>query len=61
MNNDVVRPVTDTLITGEKKMKASTLATFNRKVRNMLAGEGFEQDKDEIPRPSFDLSSVTDE
>ncbi|KAG1847983.1 hypothetical protein C8R48DRAFT_615185, partial [Suillus tomentosus] len=60
-DNDVVRPVTDTLITGEKKMKASTLATFNRKVHNMLAGEHFEQEEDEIPRPSFDLNGSVDD
>jgi hypothetical protein len=59
--NDAVQPVTDTLITGERKMKTSTLATFNRKVHNMLAGVCFEQDEDEIPRPSFDLNGSVDD
>ncbi|KAG0698558.1 hypothetical protein DFH29DRAFT_1081734 [Suillus ampliporus] len=59
--DDAVKPVVDTLMTGEKKMKTSTLATFNRKVRKMLAGEGFEQEEDEIPSLSFDLNSMDEE
>ncbi|KAG2737658.1 hypothetical protein P692DRAFT_20788007 [Suillus brevipes Sb2] len=61
MENDSVQPVIDTLITGEKKMKMGTIATFNRKVRSMFAGQGFEQEEDEIPRLSFDLSNVAEE
>ncbi|KIK40439.1 hypothetical protein CY34DRAFT_24807 [Suillus luteus UH-Slu-Lm8-n1] len=61
MENDSVQPVIDTLITSEKKMKMGTIATFNRKVRSMFAGQGFKQEENEIPRLSFDLSNVAKE
>ncbi|KIJ05902.1 hypothetical protein PAXINDRAFT_20870 [Paxillus involutus ATCC 200175] len=54
--NDSIRPVINTLATGEQKLKSSTLATFNRKVRGMIAGEGFELEEDELTPASFDLS-----
>lgn len=61
MENNSVQPVIDTLITGKKKMKTGTIATFNRKVHSMFAGQGFKQEEDEISRLSFDLSNVAEE
>lgn len=54
--NTTVKPVVDSLASGEQKLKSSTLATFNRKVQSMLAGEGpgIEPEEDEIPPASFD-------
>ncbi|KAF9234843.1 hypothetical protein BU15DRAFT_78605 [Melanogaster broomeanus] len=59
--NSLVRPVVDTLATGEQKLKSATLATFNRKVRGMMAGEGFELEEDEIAPASFDFSHDTEQ
>ncbi|KAG9310626.1 hypothetical protein JVU11DRAFT_9194 [Chiua virens] len=56
LGSDLIRPVVDTLEAGGRKLRSSTLATFNRKVRGMMAGEGFEGEDDEIPQASFDLS-----
>ncbi|KAF8119138.1 hypothetical protein EV363DRAFT_1412587 [Boletus edulis] len=50
LESDVVKPVVDTLAIGAQKLKTSTLATFNRKVRAMIAGEVFEGEEDEIPQ-----------
>ncbi|KAF8130337.1 hypothetical protein EV363DRAFT_1584323 [Boletus edulis] len=62
LGGDLVGPVVDTLMAGEQKLRSSTLATFNRKVRDMVAGKGFESEEDEIPQASFDLSTlVSDE
>ena len=48
----------DTLADGEWKLQSSTLATFNRKVQEMMVGKGFESEEDEIPQLSFDLSAL---
>lgn len=58
LEGDTARPVVDTLAVGAQKLKSSTLATFNRKVRGMMVGEVFESDEDEIPQASFDLSNT---
>lgn len=55
-NNTRVTPVVNVLASGEQKLKSSTLVTFNRKVRAMISGEGFEADEDEIPRAAFDIT-----
>ncbi|KAF8834574.1 hypothetical protein BDN67DRAFT_985220 [Paxillus ammoniavirescens] len=60
LENDSIRRVVDTLAAGEQKLKSSTLATFNRKVRGMMAGEGIEIEEDETPQVSFDLSHDLD-
>ncbi|KIK38000.1 hypothetical protein CY34DRAFT_91720, partial [Suillus luteus UH-Slu-Lm8-n1] len=59
--NDSVKPVIDVLAEGEQKLKSSTLSTFNRKVQEMLAGKGYEQEEDGLPRANFDFTSTTTE
>ncbi|KAG0695544.1 hypothetical protein DFH29DRAFT_1083321 [Suillus ampliporus] len=59
--NDSVKPVIDVLAEGEQKLKSSTLSTFNRKVREMLAGKGYEQEEDKLLSAAFDLTSTTTE
>lgn len=56
-----MKPVIDVLAEGEQKLKSSTLSTFNRKVQEMLAGKGYEQEEDELPRANFDFTSTTTE
>lgn len=51
-----MKPVIDTLALGEKKLKLSTITTFNQKVCGMIAGKGFDIEEDELPPTSFDLS-----
>ncbi|KIJ57647.1 hypothetical protein HYDPIDRAFT_44852 [Hydnomerulius pinastri MD-312] len=51
-----VKPVVDTLASGEQKLKSATLATFNKKVKSMLAGKGLDGEEDEIPQVDFDLT-----
>ncbi|KAF9219318.1 hypothetical protein BS17DRAFT_717832, partial [Gyrodon lividus] len=55
-DNTRMTPVVNNLASGEQKLKSSTLVTFNRKVRAMILGEGFEADEDEIPRAAFDIT-----
>ncbi|KAF8132995.1 hypothetical protein EV363DRAFT_1583268 [Boletus edulis] len=57
--NSRIRLVVNSLALGEQKLKSATLATFNRKVRAMMAGEGegLEDEEDEIPKENFDRSS----
>ncbi|KAG1873853.1 hypothetical protein F4604DRAFT_1582361, partial [Suillus subluteus] len=55
--NDSIKPIVDVLTEGKQKLKSSTLVSFNKKVREMLAGNGYEQEEDELPRASFDLTS----
>ncbi|KIK77060.1 hypothetical protein PAXRUDRAFT_36838 [Paxillus rubicundulus Ve08.2h10] len=47
--NEEFKPVVDAFYTGEQKLKSVTLSTFNRKVKNMIAGEGWEVEDDELP------------
>jgi hypothetical protein len=56
--NDSITPIVDILAEGERKLRSSTLTTFNRKVREMLAGNGYEPDEDELPRATFDFISA---
>ena len=57
-NTTAVKPVVDALAAGERKLKSSTLSTFNRKVQTLLAGKspGVEAEEDEIPPASFDFT-----
>ena len=56
--NTTVGPVVDALAAGEKKLKSSTLATFNKKVQSLLTGDwwGAEAEEDEILPASFDFT-----
>lgn len=51
--NDHVKPVVDTLASGEQKVKSS-LPTFHKKVRSMMAGIPVEPDNDELPHPAYE-------
>jgi hypothetical protein len=51
--NSRCNPIVDILATGEKKLKSSSLSTFNRKVLAMVEGRMFEIEVDEIPSVSF--------
>lgn len=57
--NGTVRPIVDTLAVGEQKLRSSTLTTFNRKVKMMMEGDGFEvePEEDEIPAINFNFAS----
>ena len=60
--NSSVKQVIDTLASGEHKLKSSTLATFNKKVRGMIAGEELlDTEEDEIPSVAFDHSGDNDD
>ncbi|KAG1723328.1 hypothetical protein EDB19DRAFT_2043812 [Suillus lakei] len=59
--NDSVKPMVNILWEGERKLKSSTLTTFNKKVRVMLAGGGFEPEEDELSAASFDLTDIVAE
>ena len=50
--NDIAKKVVDIMALGEKRLKSSTLATFNKKVRRLHDGfvdEDAELDVDEVP------------
>jgi hypothetical protein len=49
--------VQDILTTGEQKLKSSTLGTFNKKVQGMITGQGFEEDVNELPSVTLDVST----
>ena len=51
----------NSLALGEQKLKSSTLATFNKKVQDMLAGKEFEAEIDELPQAAFNLSLEQDD
>lgn len=59
--NELIKPIIDTLAVGEKKLKSSTLATFNRKAKGMMAGNGFDAEVDEIPGLPVDFNGASDE
>ena len=44
---------TDILMTGEAKLKSSTLGTFNKKIAAMIEGHAFEEEEDECPMIAF--------
>jgi hypothetical protein len=46
----------DILDIGEKKLKSSTLTTFNRKVRAMAEGRRYDEEQDSLPQ--FALSTT---
>ncbi|KAJ7144019.1 hypothetical protein C8R44DRAFT_537584, partial [Mycena epipterygia] len=46
-NNARGKLATDILLTGEAKLKSSTLRTFNKKIFAMIDGHGFEDEEDE--------------
>lgn len=56
-----IKSIVDSLALGEQKLKSSTLATFNKKVQHMLAGEGFEAEIDKLPQATFNLSLEQDD
>jgi len=58
--NGAIRPVVDTLMVGAQKLKLSTLATFNLKVKGMMAGEGFDNEEDKTPPLNFNLTDEVD-
>lgn len=59
--NYSVRPVINTLAVGAQKLKSSTLATFNSKVKGILAGKEFRVEEDEIPPTNFNFSDESNE
>ena len=61
VKNTSITPVADTLAVGEQKLQLSTLAMFNRKVKGMLGGHGFDVEEDEIPPTNFQLSDKSDD
>ena len=61
VENTSITPVADMLAVREQKLQSSTLATFNRKVKGMLGGHGFDVEEDEIPPTNFQLSDKSDD
>jgi Family of unknown function (DUF6589) len=58
--NDVVKLTPDLLAIGQQRLKSSTLATFNKKVRSLIDGEIIEDEVDELPTVEFG-STMEDE
>ncbi|KII90706.1 hypothetical protein PLICRDRAFT_70357, partial [Plicaturopsis crispa FD-325 SS-3] len=47
--NDTAKPTTDILLSGEKKLRSSTLKTVNKKIRNLASGIiGDVEEEDEL-------------
>ena len=61
--NDNIKPTVDTLATGECLLKSSTLATFNKKRRDLCSGILVEDsdDVDDIPALDLEVRDDTDE
>ena len=51
--NKTIQPIVDMLAVGEQKLRSSTLATFNQKMKRMMDGNMFEVKEDEIPSINF--------
>ncbi|KAG9312618.1 hypothetical protein JVU11DRAFT_7024 [Chiua virens] len=54
--NNSLKPVINTIAIGERKLKASSLTTFNQKVQGMMARMAFDVKEDGLPPAVFDLS-----
>ncbi|KAJ6585348.1 hypothetical protein B0H19DRAFT_1250196 [Mycena capillaripes] len=48
-------------LSGEAKLKLSTLGTFNKKLQAMIEGYGFEEEEDECPTVAYGPADSTDE
>ena len=61
--NSKVKIVVDVLATGEARLKSSSLASFNRKIRAMVDGHIYEEEADTIPQLQFSFmpEEVSDE
>ncbi|KAJ7933196.1 hypothetical protein B0H13DRAFT_1592591, partial [Mycena leptocephala] len=57
-NNDKCKLVVNIMMTGEAKLKSSTLATFNKKIAAMIEGHGFEEEEDECPALAYSAVTV---
>ena len=58
--NDNIKPKVDTLATGERLLKSSTLATFNKKRRDLCLGILVEDSDDVDDIPALDLEVCND-
>lgn len=60
-HNDARKLATDILMTGEAKLKSSTLGTFNKKILAMIDGHVFEEEEDECPPMAFGPTEFPDD
>ncbi|KAJ7915105.1 hypothetical protein B0H13DRAFT_1610806, partial [Mycena leptocephala] len=56
-NNDKCKLTVNIMLTGEEKLKSSTLATFNKKILAMIDGHEFEDEEDECPALAYNTVS----
>lgn len=54
--NDLMKPTVDILAAGERLLKSSTLATFNKKVRSLVSGIVIDEEIDDIPPMDLDVN-----
>ncbi|KAJ7259360.1 hypothetical protein C8J57DRAFT_1640075 [Mycena rebaudengoi] len=61
VNNDRCKITVDGTLTGEAKMKSSTLATFNKNILSMIKGHAFEEEEDECPTMAYGTAASEDD
>lgn len=58
--NELMKPVTNIILEGERKLKSSTLKTFNKNVRKLVAGEAVDDEVDDMVPVAFGEPSYDD-
>ncbi|KAJ6549654.1 hypothetical protein B0H10DRAFT_1850747, partial [Mycena sp. CBHHK59/15] len=51
----------DVMLTGEAKLKSSTLVTFNKNIFSMIKGHVFEEEEDECPTMVYGTTTLQDD
>ncbi|KAJ7937777.1 hypothetical protein B0H13DRAFT_1588317, partial [Mycena leptocephala] len=60
-HNTTRKLATDILITGEAKLKSSTLGTFNKKILAMIDGHAFEEEEEDCSPMAFGPTELPDD
>ncbi|KAJ7199758.1 hypothetical protein GGX14DRAFT_572475 [Mycena pura] len=61
VNNASCKLTVDAMLTGEAKLKSSTLATFNKNMLLMIKGHSFEEEEDECPTMAYGTTALEDD
>ncbi|KAJ7885258.1 hypothetical protein B0H14DRAFT_3737193 [Mycena olivaceomarginata] len=61
VNNASCKLTVDAMLTGEAKLKSSTLATFNKNILSMIKGHAFEEEEDECPTMAYGTTASEDD
>ncbi|KAJ7210897.1 hypothetical protein GGX14DRAFT_534724 [Mycena pura] len=61
VNNASCKLTVDAMLTGEAKLKSSTLATFNKNMLLMIKGHAFEEEDDECPTMAYGTTALEDD